>query len=147
VIAVKNRWNSRSVIVRLPDNGCFSNTNGWKVPVDVRGRDQTKTWATSGNRVLSIDLPSKRILRTWDLDGCAMRILRADGDEVTVLVGSRGSNAFTSKVVRVDHGGVHAQDQYGTLDGLAGGAMIDRYDRLWWYDAKAHAFVCRTPLA
>ena len=31
--------------------------------------------------------------------------------------------------------------------GIAGGALIDRYDRLWWYDARAHAFVCRTPLA
>lgn len=147
-IAIKNRWNGRSVVVQLPGNACFSNTSGaWHVAVDVRGRDGTKTWATSGNHVASIDLPSKRILRTWDVDGCAMRILRADRDEATVLLANRSGNGFTSTIVRVDHGGVHSLDQYGTLDGLAGGALIDRYDRLWWYDAKAHAFVCRTPLA
>lgn len=148
VIAIKNRWNGRSVIVSVPDNACFAGSRGtWHVPVDVRGRDGTKTWATAGSHVVSIDLPSKRILRTWDVDGCAMRILRADADQTTVLLGSRDGNTFTSSVVRIDHGGVHALDQYGKLDGLAGGAMIDRYERLWWYDAKAHAFVCRTPLA
>jgi hypothetical protein len=147
-VAIKNRWNGRSVIVRLPDNDCFSNgSSRWAVPVDVRGRDGSRTWATSGKHVVSIELPTKRILRTWDVDGCAMRILRADGNEATVLLGSRDKNGFASTVVRVDQQGVHALDQYGTLDGLAGGAMIDRYDRLWWYDPKGRAFVCRTPLA
>ena len=148
VVAIKNRWNGRSVIVRVADNACFSGSGRpWHVPVDVRGRDHTKTWATSGDHVLSIDLPSKRILRTWDLDGCAMRILRADANETTVLLGSRDKQGFASTVVRVDHDGVHQLDQYGRLDGLAGGAMIDGYDRLWWYDPKAHSFICRTPLA
>ncbi|HZZ00635.1 MAG TPA: hypothetical protein VFE36_13790 [Candidatus Baltobacteraceae bacterium] len=147
-IAIKNRRNDRSVVVKLPDNTCFaSSSRAWSVPVDVRGRDDYRTWATAGKHVISIDLASKRILRTWDLDGCAMRILRADGDEVTVLLGSRVSNGYASTIVRVDHDGIHQLDQYGTLDGLAGGAMIDRYDRLWWYDPKARAFVCRTPLA
>lgn len=148
IVAIKNRQNSRSVIVRLPDNACFSGSGRtWRVPVDVRGRDKSTTWATAGDRVVSIDLLSKRISRTWNVDGCAMRILRADAHETTVLLGSRDGNKFTSSVVRVDHDGVHQLDQYGRLDGLAGGAMIDGYDRLWWYDPKAHAFVCRTPLA
>jgi hypothetical protein len=148
VIAIKNRANGRSVIVKVPDNVCFSGSGGtWRVPVDVRGRDSTKTWATAGSRVISIDLRDKRTLRTWDVDGCAMRILRADANETTVLLGSRDGDSFTSTIVRVDQQGVHPLDQYGKVDGLAGGAIIDRYDRLWWYDPKAHAFVCRTPLA
>jgi hypothetical protein len=148
IVAIKNRANGRSAIVRIPDNRCFSGSGGtWPEPVDVRGRDSTKTWATTGNHVISIDLPSKRILRTWDVDGCAMRILHADASETTVLLGSRDGNTFTSTIVRVDQQGVHPLDQYGKLDGLAGGALIDRYNRLWWYDPKAHAFVCRTPLA
>jgi hypothetical protein len=117
------------------------------VPVDVRGRDGYRTWATDGQRVVSIDLLTKRILRTWDVDGCAMRILSADGNRAIVLLGSRGSGGFTSSVVRVDRQGVHALDEYGRLDGLAGGAVMDRYNRLWWFDPKAHSFVCRTPLA
>lgn len=148
IVAIKNRWNGRSVVVKLADNACFTGSNGtWRVPVDVRGRDDSRTWATVGKHVVSIDLRSKRVLRTWDLDGCAMRILRADGDEVTVLLGSRASDGFASTIVRIDRDGIHALDQYGTLDGLAGDAMIDRYDRLWWYDSKSRAFVCRTPLA
>lgn len=147
-VAIKNRLNGRSVIVRVPDNACFSAFNGsWKVPVDVRGRDGYRTWATAGDHVVSIDLKTKKTLRTWDLDGCAMRILRADGNEATILLGSRGGDGFASKLVRVDQQGVHPLDQYGTLDGLAGGAIIDRYNRLWWYDPKDRAFVCRTPLA
>ncbi len=148
VVAIKNRANGRSVIVRVPDNRCFAGYGGtWRVPVDVRGRDSTKTWVTTGSHVISIDLRDKRILRTWDVDGCAMRILRADGDETTVLLGSRDGTTFSSTIVRVDQRGVHSLDQYGKVDGLAGGAIIDRYDRLWWYDRKSHAFVCRTPLA
>lgn len=145
VVAIKNRANGRSVVVRIPDNKCFSGK--WPVPVDVRGRDSTKTWVTTGSHVVSIDLRTKKILRTWDVDGCAMRILRADADETTVLLGSRDGDSFSSTIVRVDQDGVHPLDQYGKLDGLAGGALIDRYDRLWWYDPKTHAFVCRTPLA
>jgi hypothetical protein len=145
VVAIKNRANGRSVIVRIPDNKCFSGE--WPEPVDVRGRDSTKTWATTGSHVISIDLRDKRIIRTWDVDGCAMRILRADADETTVLLGSHDGDSFSSTIVRVDQQGVHSLDQYGKVDGLAGGALIDRYDRLWWYDPKAHAFVCRTPLA
>jgi hypothetical protein len=148
IVAIKNRRSGHSAIVAVPDNACFSDVSGaWNVPVDVRGRDGSRTWLTSGKHVLSIDLPSKKILRTWDVNGCAMRILRADGDEATILLGSHVSAGFASTVVRVDRDGVHALDQYGTLDGLAGGALIDRYERLWWYDAKARAFVCRTPLA
>lgn len=143
-VAIKNRANGRSVIVRVPDNRCFSGK--WPVPVDVRGRDSTKTWVTTGSRVISIDLRDKRVLRTWDVDGCAMRILRADAGQTTILLGSNDGGAFSSTIVRVDQQGVHTLDQYGKLDGLGGGALIDPYDRLWWYDAKAHAFVCRTPL-
>ena len=148
LIAVKNRSNGRSALVALPQNACFGDgDSAWRVPPDVRGRDDYRTWATAGEHVASIDLTTKHVLRVWDLAGCAMRILRADGNAATILVGSKGGNGFTTSIVRVDREGVHELGQYGRVDGLASGAWIDPYDRLWWYDAKAHAFVCRTPLA
>ncbi|MBV8153084.1 MAG: hypothetical protein JOY98_01590 [Candidatus Eremiobacteraeota bacterium] len=147
-VAIENRWNKRSVVVSVPSNACFRATGRpWRVPVDVRGRDEDRTWATAGEHAVSIDLGSKKILRTWDLDGCAMRVLTAGPDNATLLVGARDGDSYSTSVVRIDRAGVHSLGQYGTVAGLIGGAWIDRYDRLWWYDAKAHAFVCRTPLA
>lgn len=148
IVAVKNRHNGRSVVIDLPDNACFSiYQHTWRVPVDVRGRDDYRTWATAGGHALSIDLSNKHILRVWELDGCAMRILGAGPDAATILLGTRHRDGYVTSVIRVDREGVHPLAQYGTVDGLAGGAWIDRYDRLWWFDAKTHAFVCRTPLA
>jgi hypothetical protein len=147
IVAIKNRWNGRSVVVRTPDNGCFAGSRGaWDVPVDVRGRDGYRVWASAGEHVASIDLLTKKTLRVWDLDGCALHILRAGGDSAIVMTAQKRGTGFSSALVRVDRDGVHALDEYGHLDGLAGGASLDRYDRLWWYDAKQHAFVCRTPL-
>jgi hypothetical protein len=146
-IAVKDRSNGRALLVQLPENLCFSKDGSpWMVPVDVRGRDGDRTWVSSGEHVASIDLTTKRILRVWDLDGCAMHILVADGNRVIALVATRNGDDFVSSLVQVDRAGIHTLPQYGRIDGIAAGTLVDRYDRLWWFDSKSHAFVCRTPL-
>jgi hypothetical protein len=147
LLVVKDRWTQRSVVVHLPSNACFgSGAGAWKVPVDVRGRDATRAWATSGSRALSVDLNDHRILRVWHLGGCAMHVLRAGAGFATILIAQRRDGRYVSSLVRVDRAGVEPLRQYGQIEGLAGGAMLDRNGRLWWFDSASNAFVRRTPV-
>ncbi len=147
-VVVVNRWNQNVRFLRAPDNGCFAGTPGaFRVPVDVRGRDGARAWVSAGEHAASIDLPNAKTLRVWDLPGCAMQIVGADGAQATIVVSAPDGNArFATSVVRIDRDGVHPLAQYGRVDGLNPGMLLDAYGRLWWYDSAAHAFVCRTPL-
>ncbi|HVA32813.1 MAG TPA: hypothetical protein VNG31_01620 [Candidatus Baltobacteraceae bacterium] len=148
LVSIENRWYRGVRVVRVPDNVCFSNSGaGWHVPVDARGRDADRTWVTTGEHVASIELSTKRILRVWDAGGCAVHIVAANGDSATVVVASRDGDKYVSSLKRFDRAGVHSMPQYGRIAGVAGAALMDRYRRLWWFDPKAHAFICRTPLS
>jgi hypothetical protein len=148
LVAIARRPGGRSELVRLPGNRCFA--GGGAPPmnerVDVRGRDERRVWASSGEHVSSVDLPGRHVLRTWDIDGCAMQIVAAGPDGATVMVSSASNDRYRSALVRVDPAGVHALAQYGYIDGLAPAVLLDRFERLWWYDVRGKAFVCRTPL-
>lgn len=147
-IAIKNRWNGRSVLVSLPPNSCFlEGETSWEVPVEVRGRDGYRAWASSGQHVVSVDLTTKRIARVWDLGGCAMRLVDAGADRAIAVVAAREKDRLVASLVQVDRAGVHPLGQYGQIDGIPVGALLDSYDRLWWYDPKLRAFICRTPLS
>jgi hypothetical protein len=147
-IAIENRWTKRAVLMNVPENLCFSrNGSSWMVPVDVRGRDSYRAWISAGEHVASIDLASKRIMRVWDLDGCAMHILAADQKRAIVMVVEQSGARFASSLEQVDQEGVHPLRQYGKVDGIAAGPLLDGYDRFWWFDAKSKAFICRTPLS
>lgn len=149
LVAVKNRWTGQSRLVRVPENTCFSKTEAsLRIPVDVRGRDYYRTWVTSGEHVVSIDLRSKRILRVWDVDGCAMQIVSAGRNAALVMLSAPSEQkGYVSSLVRVDREGVHALPQYGRIESLGPGGMMDRYARLWWFDTGKNAFICRTPLS
>jgi len=147
LVAIENRWTNRALLMSVADNTCFSSDGSpWQVPVDVRGRDSESAWVSSGTHVASIDLSTKRSLRVWNLEGCAMRLLGADADRALVLVAALQGGDFTSFVVRVDRNGARRLASYGEIAGIPAGAILDGYDRLWWYDPKAHSFYCRTPL-
>ncbi len=146
-ILLKDRHSGHVAYVQLPSNTCFSDTaSALRVPVDVRGRDAYRVWATSGNHAVSIDLHSNRILRLWDLPGCAMRILSAGPHAAVVLIGATRSDGYSSSVARIDVHGVHTLAQYGEIHGLRSGAILDRFQRLWWFDRASNAFICRTPV-
>jgi hypothetical protein len=147
-IVVKNRHTGRSAFVQLPQNACFSAGDAsLRVPVDVRGRDWYRTWATSGERAASIDLRTGRVLRVWELPGCAMQILASDPHAAVLLIGVSADRRYSSSLARIDRRGVHLLTQYGQIAGLGAGAILDRFNRLWWFDPSANAFVCRTPLS
>ncbi len=147
-IAIKDRWNGRSVLVSLPPNTCFpQGGTSWTVPVDVRGRDGYRAWASSGQHVVSVDLATKHRERVWDLDGCAMRLVGAGADRAVAMVATRDKDRFVAALVQIDRDGVHPLAQYGQIEGIPVGAVLDSYDRLWWYDRKLRAFICRTPLS
>ncbi|MBV8489820.1 MAG: hypothetical protein JO199_04745 [Candidatus Eremiobacteraeota bacterium] len=147
LVAIENRWNHGYAFVHPPDNGCFAGSaQRLQAPVDVRGRDESRAWISSGTHVVSIELATKKTLRTWDLDGCAMQIVAADSDAVTVAIASVSGDGYVMSLERVDRAGVHTLDRYGHIDGLNSGAELDRFGRLWWLDSKAGAFVCRTPV-
>jgi hypothetical protein len=147
-LVLKDRQSGRVAYVQLPSNACFSDSAATlRVPVDVRGRDRYRVWATSGNHAVSIDLRTNRILRLWDLPGCAMRILGAGPRSVVILVASSSGDGYSSSVARVDMHGVHRLPQYGEIHGLRSGAILDRFQRLWWFDRASNAFICRTPVS
>jgi hypothetical protein len=147
-IAIKNRRSGRAVVVGVPENACFAkNAASWMVPVDVRGRDSYRAWATAGEHVVSIDVTTKQVLRVWDLDGCAMHVLAGNENRAIVMLATQDGERFVSSLVQVDRDGVHPLRQYGTVDGIAAGPLFDAYDRFWWFDAKGDAFICRTPLS
>ena len=127
----------------VADNACAPD---WRVPVDVRGRGEDRVWVTTGRHVVSIDLASKRPLRVWDLDVCALRIVMADRNEATIVAASREDSGYSSRFLRIDKQGVHELPEYGRIAGLVADVVADRYGRLWWYDRASGAFVCRTPL-
>jgi hypothetical protein len=145
-IAIKNRWNHSTVFLDLPGNACFAGSSALHVPVDVSGRDARRAWVTSGEHVLSVDLENKRILRDWDLDGCAMQIVQAGPKSAVVLTSVPSGNGYTSSLVRVDRQGVQSMAQYGQIPGLGPGSQLDRFGRLWWFDAARNSFVVRTPI-
>lgn len=147
LVMVKNRLNGNVYFVHPPENECFAAAAApLNVPVDVLGRDNFRAWVGSGQHVASIDLRTQKILRVWDLNGCAMQLVTGDGDQTTVAVSAASGSNFVTSLVRVDRGGVHEQTQYGTIDELSPGFIVDRYGRLWWFDAKRGAFICRTPV-
>lgn len=146
-IIVKDRHTGHVAYVQLPGNTCFSDSAAaLRVPVDVRGRDGQRVWATSGDHAVSIDLHSNRILRLWNLPGCAMRILSAGPRGAVILIGASGTDGYASSVARIDIKGVHGLAQYGSVPGLRSGAILDRFQRLWWFDRASNAFICRTPV-
>jgi len=148
LVAVIDRRYAEIGFMRSPPNGCFAGTrSALQVPVLVHARDGGRAWVAAGEHVATIDLAKRRTLRTWDLDACAMQIVAGDARSAILMVSRPdGSGRYSTSAIRVDLAGVHALPQYGRIAGLDPDTLLDGYDRLWWYDTSAHAFVCRTPL-
>lgn len=147
LVAILNRANGSVGLLDLPDNMCFASTVvPLREPVGVKGRDSDRVWVTSGSHVLSIEMPTRTILRQWTVPGCATQIVMAAPEAAWVMTAAATGDGYRSSVVRVDPQGVTEIPGYGTIDALAPPASIDGFGRLWWFDATAHAFIARTPL-
>jgi hypothetical protein len=146
-VVIKDRQKGETVIVDLPNNGCFSGSSSeLRVPVDLQGRDARRAWATTGEHIVTLDLETKRILRMWDPGGCAMHIVRATARAAVVLVSAPSDRGYVSSLVKIDEQGTQPLASYGKIPGLGATVSMDRFGRLWWFDRSSNSFICRTPV-
>jgi hypothetical protein len=147
-IAIADRRTGGIAVVGIPDRRCALEGHDTQTPpIGLKPRDVDRVWVSSGAQLASVGLSERRVLRAWDLPGCATQLLDGTPDRAVVAVAtSPGGGAFRTSLVSVDPSGVYDLAEYGFIDAFAPAALIDRFGRLWWFDGASQSFMSRTPL-